>query len=266
MTDTALKTPATAGADARERRFKVDVWATSINSLEIGIMPSTQHQATSDQFTKDMDILGDVTEDGKRTGVFAYREKPWKEKTGGKRRLVLRLFTKNMHWRASMELLVGRSLQVTLATSGIPCPSYALNIVDHQQIIQVERSADKWPFLAETFSFFLTDGANSRFFTLRQKLFSIGQDYILYDQSGSRIGYLDGKAVSLGGLWNVTIAPGHDDPRLVEVLKLFCVMLKFNKDARRHISNLAVEARKDQAPISLDHHEADLYRNPRRRR
>ncbi|MBX2856766.1 MAG: hypothetical protein KTR21_17390 [Rhodobacteraceae bacterium] len=266
MNDTALKTPATAGAEARERQFTVDIWATSLNSLEIGIMPSTQHQATSDQFTKDMDILGDVTENGKRTGVFAYREKPWREMTGGKRRLVLRLFSAGMHWRSSMELVVGRSLQLTLATSGISCPSYAVNIGDHKQIIQLERSADKWPFLAETFSFFLTDGAQSRFFTLRQKLLSMGQDYILRDQSGRRIAYLDGRAVSLGGIWKVTIEPGHDDPRLVEVLQLFCVMLKFNKGARRHIDQLASEARKDEAPIALDHHEVDLYRNPRRRR
>ncbi|MEM9725512.1 MAG: hypothetical protein AAF909_08635 [Pseudomonadota bacterium] len=248
------------------RRFKVDLWATSINDVEIGIYQQSRHRAKSDQFTKDMDVIGQVLEDGSRTGIVAYRMGLWKDKEGVKKRLVLKLFSQDMNWRATMELMVGRSLQLTHGAGGVPVTAYALNLSRTEQVIHVERSANKWPLFPESFSFFLLTDDGPKYYRLRQRLISLGQDYAVYDQQNRKIGYIDGKLVSIGGLWKVKIKAEHDDPRLAMALQLFCTMLRFNKRCRRHVNDLAADLNAGRLEVALESNEQDLYMNPRRMR
>ncbi len=271
MTDATLQDidsapAAKSRAATRYRRFCVDLWATSLNDVEIGIMRQTQHRAKSSQFTKDMDVIGQITEDGKRTGIVAYREGVWNDEKGAKRRLIIKLFTDSMNWRGTMDMMVGRSLQLTHGADGIPVTAYSVNVARHEQIIQIERSADQWWFFPEKFSFFILDDDGPRYYKLRQNLISIGADYSIYDQRDRKIGRLDGKLFSLGGRWNVRIKEEHEDQKLDATLKLFCTMLRFNKRARRHIGKLSREMRLGRAELGLDTYEQDLYMNPRRAR
>src|SRR5262245_50012617 len=55
-------------------RFAVDVWITNFNSIEFGFWKKERNKAKSRQFTSDMDIFAEVTEDGERTGLLGYRE------------------------------------------------------------------------------------------------------------------------------------------------------------------------------------------------
>jgi hypothetical protein len=48
------------------------------------------------------------------------------------------------------------------------------------------------------------------------------------------------------------------------VLKLFCGMLIFNAECRRHMRRLAREIAKGTYTPKLEKQEADLYMNPRR--
>ena len=72
--------------------FSINVWITNLNSVEFGIFKHSRNRAKSRQFTTDMDVFAEVTENGERTGLIAYREELWKKKEGMDRRLVLRLF------------------------------------------------------------------------------------------------------------------------------------------------------------------------------
>ncbi|MCI4663216.1 MAG: hypothetical protein MRY74_00710 [Neomegalonema sp.] len=266
MAEATLQGGTSVATSAKPRRFTVDLFATSINDIEIGIMKQTQHRAKSQQFTKDMDVIGQIKTDGERTGIVAYRAGLWNKKKGPNRRLVIKLFSETMNWRATMEMMIGRSLQLTHGANGMPAPSYAVNIGRSESMIQIERSADKWAFFPERFSFFILGDERARFYKLRQNIFSIGADYNLYDEQDRKIGLLDGKLVSFGGAWNVSISPEHTDPRLDVALQLFCSMLRFNKPARRHIKDLADEMRAGRFQPTLDHYERDLYLNPRRAR
>lgn len=266
MAEATLNAPEMARAKARYREFKVDLWATSINDVEIGVYLHSRHRAKSDQFTKDMDVIGQITEDGQRTGIVAYRKGLWQEKEGVKKRLVLKLFSQDMNWRASMELMIGRSLQLTHGSGGVPVPAYALNLSRTEQVVTVERSANQWPFFPESYSFFLLTDAGPRYYRLRQNLFSIGQDYSLYDDRNKRIGYVDGKLISVGGLYKVRIRAEHDEPRLAMALQLFCTMLRFNKRCRAHIDDLADQMHQGKLDTALEANERDLYMNPRRTR
>jgi hypothetical protein len=103
-------------------RFTVDVWITNFNKIEFGVYKRSRNRAKSRQFTSDMDIFAEVIENGERTGLIGYREDLWKQQTGMDKRLVFKLFSDTVNWRATMDLMIGRSLQMTMAPAACPSP------------------------------------------------------------------------------------------------------------------------------------------------
>lgn len=250
-------------ANVRWTKFKVDLWATDFNDVELGILRDTQRQAESRQFTKDMNVIGQVLENGERTHLIGWREGLWDENEGVQKRLVLKLFTDSMNWKGSLDQMMGRSLQLTHA-SGVPTPAFSVNLARHEQVIQLERCARKIPFFPQAFSFFILDDDGARIFRLRQKRFSIGADYVLYDQRNRKIAEIDRRLWNLGGAWKVKILSDAMDADLQSTLTLFCAMQRFNRKCRREIRKLYGQVEKADEPVKLDHQEEDLYMNPRR--
>ena len=248
------------------RKFKVDFWATDFNLAEIGIMKRTQNEAASDQFTKDMEIYGQTVVDKERTALLAYRQELWNANAGFERRLVIKLFSERLHWRGTAEMMLGRSMQLTMGAGGMSVPAFSINLGRHDQLIQLERSAHKLPFLPESYSFFIQTKSGPKFYRLKRNVFCLGKDYSLIDQQGRKIGKLDGRVVNLGGAWMVKLDPAYANAKLEAVLQLFCAILKFNGSARRHVRHLGKQARLGKLRPKIDHHEDDLYLNPRRRR
>ena len=253
-----------ARAKSQWAEFIVDVWITNFNSVEFGIYKRSRNRAKSRQFTSDIDIFAEVIEEGQRTGLLGYREDLWTKNTGMDKRLVFKLFTETVNWRATMDLMIGRSLQLTLGARGLPVTCFSLNTGDHDNMVYLERSAAKWPLLPENFSFFLLEAGKPEFFRLRRDFIDLGGDYTLYNHHNQAIGWLDGKVFSIGGKWKGRVKAEHADPRLMMVLKLFCGMLIFNDDARRHMRALAREVAAGKYTPKLEKQEADLYMNPRR--
>jgi hypothetical protein len=253
-----------AGRKAQFAEFVVDVWITPFNSVEFGIYKHSRNRAKSRQFTSDMDIFAEIIEKGERTGLLGYREDLWNKNVGMDKRLVFKLFNETVNWRATMDLMIGRSLQMTLGARGFPVTCFSINVGDHDNMVYLERSAYKWPLLPENFSFFLLENGLPRFFRLRRDFIDLGGDYTLYDHHNKAIGWLDGKVFSIGGKWKGKVKSEHADPRLMIVLKLFCGMLIFNDDCRRHMRTLAREIARGTYTPKLEKQEADLYMNPRR--
>jgi hypothetical protein len=267
------KLPPASGKKRRRRggkdefhEFTVNVWLTNLNSVEFGIFKHSRNRAKSRQFTLDMDVFAEVVENGERTGLLAYREDLWKKKEGMDRRLVLRLFGDKLNWRATMDLMLARSLQLTVGARGIPTPVYSINVGEQVHNVYLERSANKWPFMPENFAFFVLDGHNPIIYRLRRDLIDLGGDFTLYDAAGNAVGYLDGKVFSIGGKWHCRILKEHADPRLLHVLKLFVGREIFARDVRHHLKRLYKDVRAGRIVPSIDRQEADLYMNPRRMR
>jgi hypothetical protein len=262
----AKKGKAAAVVPEKDRwdRFQIDVWVTNFNSVEFGIYQNTKNKAKSRQFTSDMDIIAEVTENGERTGLLGYREDLWGKNTGMDKRLVFKLFGEKLNWHATMDFMVARSLQLTIGARGLPVTAFSLNTGDHHQMVYLERSANKWPLSPEDFSFFLIEDGLAQFYRLRRDIFALGKDYTLYDQTGRVVGVLDGKLLSLGGKWKGAILKEGSDKRLKMVLKLFCAMLIFNNGARRHVKSLYNQVRAGKLVPKIEKQEADLYMNPRR--
>jgi hypothetical protein len=244
--------------------FTVNVWITPFNSVEFGIYKHSRNRAKSRQFTTDMDVFAEITQNGERTGLLGYREDLWRKNTGMDKRLVFKLFNETVNWRATMDLMIGRSLQLTLGARGLPVTCFSVNTGDHEQMVYIERSANKWPLMPEYFSFFLLDDGKPQFYKLRRDLINLGGDYTLYNHHNENIGDLDGKIFSIGGKWYGRVKSEYADPRLLVVLKLFCGMLIFNDEARRHMRRLSRDIAAGKYTPKLEKQEADLYMNPRR--
>jgi hypothetical protein len=254
----------TAGATLGYSTYTVDLWWTDLNTTEVGIFKRARHRAKSRQFSKDSDIIGAVKVNGERTGLLTYREGLWEESDGMKKRLVVKLFSEGMKWRGTMDMLMGRSMQLTLGARGFPVAAYSVNLSGHEQIVNVERSARKWPLIPEDYCFFILDDRRPHFYRLRRDWISIGQDYSLYDEKGERVGHLNGRVLNLGGRWDVRVREDHDNSRLNGTLQLFCGMLRFRAPVERHIRTLAREIKRGTIDPRMEAHEADLYLNPRR--
>jgi hypothetical protein len=251
-------------AQAEWAEFIVDVWITNLNSVEFGIYKHSRNRAKSRQFTSDMDIFAEVIEEGERTGLLGYREDLWRKNLGMDKRLVFKLFNETVNWRATMDLMIGRSLQMTLGARGLPVTCFSINVGDHANMVYLERSANKWLAMPEHFSFFLLDNGKPTFYRLKRDFIDFGGDYTLYDHHNEKIGRLDGRVFSIGGYWRGRVKAERADPRLLIVLKFFCGMLIFNGDCRRHMRRLARDVIKGRFEPKLEKQEADLYMNPRR--
>jgi hypothetical protein len=251
-------------AGERWHEFVVDVWITHFNSIEFGLFKRSRNRAKSRQFTSDMGIIAEVIENGTRTGLLGYREELWKRNVGMDKRLVFKLFGENLNWHATMDLMIGRSLQLTLGARGLPVTAFSINVGDHDHMVYLERSANKWRFLPENFSFFLMEDGRPEFFRLRRSLIDLAGDYTLFDEHDQAIGSLNGKVFSIGGKWKVRIRKERADQRLLMVLKLFCAMLIFNAECLRHMQQLARLLIAGKYKPKLEKQEAELYMNPRR--
>ncbi len=244
--------------------FEVDVWITNFNSVEFGFYKNSRNKAKSRQFTSDMDIFAEVTENGERTGLLGYREDLWKKSTGMDKRLVFKLFNESLNWRATMDLMIGRSLQLTYGAKGVPVMAFSANLNNHDFMVYIERSARKWPFVPENFSFFILEGTTPVFYRLRRDFIDLGGDYTLYNERNEKIGRIDGRVFTLGGHWRGRIKTEHADARLVMVMQLFCGMLAFNRSVRKHMKQLTRDIKSGKIKPKLEKQEADLYMNPRR--
>jgi hypothetical protein len=245
-------------------KYTVDLWLTDLNDVEFGLFRHTKHRAKSRQFSKDADVIGAVDVNGERTGVLSHRRGLWKDTEGMAKRLVVKLFTQDMNWRGSLELMLTRSVQLTLGARGFPVLSFLVNLMGNEQTITIERSGRQWPFMPESYSFFISDDKGVRFYRLRRKIIAIGTDYILYDASGKRVGYLDGRLIDLGGHWDVRLREDHNSVPLNSALQLFCGMLRFRRGCLRHVRQLARDIKQGRIKPVMDAQEADLYLNPRR--
>lgn len=246
------------------KHFIVDVWLMDLNPTEFGIFKRSRNRAKSRQFTQDMDIFAEIIEEGKRTGLIGYRKDLWKNEDNKTRRLVFKMFSDKLNWRATMDLMLARSIQQTIGSRLLPVMTYSLNSANEDQVVSIERSANKWPLMPENFSFFLLENGKLEFYRIRQDFFRFGDDYSIYNSRNERIGRLDGAFFSISGKWRCRVKEEYASKQLLNVLKLFTGMLIFNDRCRSHIKRLAKQVMQGKVTPVLEKQETDLYMNPRR--
>ncbi len=79
----------------------VDLWRTKLHREEWGIRLEAQRAQKDRQWTRDMDMIGEIKKDGETYGFLGQREKLWKAKDPLERRFVMKMFSKGGYWRGS---------------------------------------------------------------------------------------------------------------------------------------------------------------------
>ena len=124
-------------------------------------------------------------------------------------------------------------------------------------MVYLERSANKWPLMPEYFSFFLIDAdGKPEFFRLRRDFIDLGGDYTLLDQQNKVSDISTAACSRSAGNWKGRVKAGHKSAKkLLAVMKLFCGVIIFNGQNRRHVKNLRRDVRAGRLDPKLERQE-----------
>lgn len=255
------------------RKLTVDLWRTRFHGEKFGIKQQAQHRRDKGfQWSKDMEPLGEVTENGEKTRLIGIRKRLWEPEKGEshntefERRLIIKAFTQSS-WVGTIEELTAIELKNSAAVSKqLPAFLCILNDVDYTILLEQMRT-----IYGRTFSFTIDTGKREfEPMWLREQRFTLGSDWNVHKSStkGEKIADIDGKFLDVGGEWEIKIF----DPDLaqnkafVETLVFFAATLRFQKEIRKKIDQTIKAIEQEQYQLKIEPQEYDLMKNPRIRR
>jgi hypothetical protein len=245
----------------RNQEIEIDLWSTNLHEVEIGLKKREEYRAKSRHFTKDSDILGEVS--GAMKGYITIRVDPWNQEPTSQR-LVMRLFTESMNWKASLEELAGQGMARTLATGhGVPTFTVVINGKDH--LVPLERAYSPSLLDKEIYSFMILDDGEFKAYHIVADRFSIGGDFTVKSHYGEKVASIGGSVFDLGGKWKIrTFEDKPAPPSFEEVLVLFCASIKNLNEIKKRLESNARRLRKNEGEMDINLQEMRLYGNPRR--
>jgi hypothetical protein len=252
-----------------ERKISVDLWRTKLHDEIVGIKQKEEHMAKSRQFTRDLELIGEVFEkkkgENETIGFVGYRKGLWDdEKDKLERRLVIKLFSKSMYYQGTLEEMVGREFTRSLSARH-DFPSFNLMVDDYDYLIPLNKIRGGW-FVPEWFVFRIDDEKGFIPIILKHKM-GLGIDYRVVNGIGDKqFGKIDGKRFDVGGRYEITLKATDErllDNVLVRALILFAASLKFHEDIIKKIKKGTKKMRKNEWLPDLSNEEKLLRRNPR---
>ncbi|MHA1279388.1 MAG: hypothetical protein ACTSQI_06905 [Candidatus Helarchaeota archaeon] len=252
------------------RQFTVDFWRTSLHGEKIGIRQKDQQRAISRQFSKDMELYGEIREGHTEIGNIGFRNKEWNEYdiTKGKlSRLIIRFFDENGHWEGSIEEDTVLGMAYSLAYKEA-LPAFNLFIKGNSKIFKItpieEGISDKliMPIILQK------DGKIIDFLLFDRKQFTMGDDWEIYrlHERKKILADLDSKKLDIGGKVEVRIY----DPELknnkifINTLILFASTIKFFGEVKKKLKEAFKLYIEEGFPFKPDRPELQLFINPRR--
>ena len=246
--------------------FDIDLWRTKLHREEWGIRLDAQRAQKDRQWTRDMDMIGEVKRDNKSYAFLAQREELWKNKDPLERRFVMKMFSEGGYWRGSIERLQGESFANSLATKE-PCPAYVCIFKHTRNLYRVKRLAHFPRFQGEVFGFsYLDERDIFQSFVIDDKRLTFGSDWMIKNIHNNVVAKINGKFMNLGGRFKLDIFDQKlaEDKTFYNILILFCSTLRFHKDIKKNIKKSLKELRISDAEVKLDDSESNLYLNPRK--
>ncbi len=245
----------------------VDLWKTGAHKVEMGIKKDAVHQSKSRQFTKDMDIIGEINVKDETTGYVAYRKDPWDETDIPEKRIVIKSFTKGMSWKSSLEQLIAKSIGHTAAADK-PLPSFIINLSSTDTLITLNKIFRPKSLGKSVFTFSVVDEKTHELFTyiIETDRFSLGSDWFVYDLQRNKIAHIDGSKFNVGGKYTIRINDKLQTytRELDQVLILFSTLQRYLEDIEEDLEKINDKLTKEQLSIEIPDEEEMLYYNPRR--
>ncbi len=253
------------------RSFEVELWRTGLHGEKIGFKKTEEYMSKSRQFTRDMNIFGEVKEKGKDVGIIAYRKNIWDEVDLLTRRLVIRLFSDKGYWQASLEERLPEEISQTIG-HGRALSHFSLLIDGYDFLVELRQITKGNFFIPREFTFnlFFNDDIAEPF-VIQGKRLSFGDDYVVYRgynlKKKQRIAFIDGKFMDIGGQWNVHIYDEElaKEKEFYRTLILFAASRRFHKNIYKKLKKYRKDLPKGKVKLPrLSSEEVDLHRNPRR--
>ncbi|MDH5403296.1 MAG: hypothetical protein OEY49_12445 [Candidatus Heimdallarchaeota archaeon] len=246
----------------KEKEIIIDIWRTDAHSVEIGIKKKDEFRAKSRQFTADTDIIGEIS--GDMEGYVTYRQSPW-ESDDLEQRLVLKIFTKSINWKGTLEELVSQGYTRSLGSSQM-LPVFTINLSNNDFQIIIDRVFKPKSLNKEMYTFMIIEDGISYPYRIEADRFTLGSDWDVFNHHDNKIAKIDGSAFNMGGKWKIHINKGITLPSSFdEVLVLFCCQLKFIENIMDRYERVVKSLKKDEElNIKVENDEISLYQNPRR--
>jgi hypothetical protein len=248
------------------RHIDVDLWRTKMHKEEWGIRLDAQRAQKDRQWTRDMDLIGEVKVDGEDYGQLAIREGIWKEKDHLERRFVMKLFSPSGYWRASIERLQGESFANSHATNE-PSPAYVCVFKHTRNLYRIRRLAHFPRFQGQIFGFsYLDENDVFQSFVIDDKRLRFGSDWVIKNIHKKVVAKINGKFMNIGGKFKIDIFEEKlaKDKTFYNMLILFSSTLRFYKAIKKNIKKSLKELRISDTEVKLDDSETNLYLNPRK--
>jgi len=240
-----------------ELKISVDLWKSGLHSKEIGINQQEVHMAKTNQFTRDMDIIGEIKEEGEENGTIAVREGIVDQ------RLVLKAFSGAMTYLGTFEECI--SLELAVKTSiHHAYPVFRVILPRYDYVVEL-RKMHGGPMISERYAFFMNiDDKFNEFFTIDQKRFARGDDWYVKNSKREFVAKVDGKMFDIGGEWDVKIYSPNlaKEKEFITILILFAAYRKYEKMVIKRIDKYFEEYEHGK-PFEPDNDEMALYKNPR---
>ena len=244
-----------------ESVITVDLWKTGLHGKKVGINQQEVLMAKSNQFTRDMNLIGEIKEKiEEENGSIGVREDIIDK------RLVLKAFSGKMTFLGTFEECT--SLELTIKNSlHHSYPIFRVILPRYDYVVELRKVHGGF-LRPERYAFFMNiNDEFNEFFTIKQKRFSRGDDWLVYNFKHEVVAKIDGKMFDIGGQWDVKIySPNLAKEKEFEtILILFSAFRKYEKIVIKSINSNYEEYKKGK-PFKPDNDEMDLYKNPRSKR
>ncbi len=244
-------------------KYEVDFHKTGMHGYAMGVRQKQQHMSKSRQFSKDLDIYGEVKRDGESIGFVGIRENAWKDDELSQRRLILKYFSKTMNWKGTMELMVGRSIVNSIVMES-PAPVFTINLPRHDFLMDLRRIRPAKMNPGLNFGLELIDEEKLSVIQFDDKRLRPGDDFTIKTGKGKKVGDIDSKVLNIGGKVDFKIEEESLEIHGLESCTvLFVAMLRWKSDLDDLIEK-QIKAYEKGELGKLDNHELDAMTNPRR--
>ncbi len=244
--------------DKFEKKVEVDLWLTGLHGAEIGIYQKDRFMAKNRAFSRNLDLIGAVRDEGKADGMFGIDKDNWHDvpdKDLATKRLVLKWFnSESVAHLGTIELIVLNSLTASIASDD-ELPVFKCVIPNYDFLVDLKKEHTRLPKIGEMFGCAIKDAREGHWLPIQfdEKRATVGSDWdVKVGDKSKVVARIDEKLLNVGGKFIVTF---YDKSlyKLAPFFKtviLFTMMLKFKKDIMDTIGKL--RAKIEHGVIKLD--------------
>nr|MDO8117607.1 hypothetical protein [Candidatus Sigynarchaeota archaeon] len=264
------KTPLKPG-EKFEKKVEVDFWMTNLHGAEIGIYQKERFMAKNRAFSRNLDLVGAVREEGKPDGMFGIDKDNWHgvpEKQLAEKRLVLKWFNSmSVAHLGTIEQVVLNSITASI-TADDELPAFKCVIPNYDFLVDLKKEHTKLPKMGEMFGCAIKDVKEGHWLPVQfdEKRATVGSDWDVKIGDHARVvAKIDEKLLNVGGKFIVTFMDKglYKMAPFFKTVILFTMMLKFKKEVMDTIAKLRGLIEKGKVKLDPIAQEEKFLWNPR---